>query len=88
MERVDAQVPETEVERRAERTFGVRGRAERLTGERDQNFRLQAEGGEAYILKISNSAEDAPVTDLQTRALLHMAAADPGLPAPKVQPAL
>lgn len=85
LERVDAQVPETEVARLAERTFGVSGRVERLTGERDQNFRLHADTGESYVLKISNSAEDQAVTDLQTRALLHMALADAALPTPKVQ---
>ena len=88
LERVDPQVSLAEAAGLAERAFGVRGQATKLTGERDQNFRLDLEGGERYLLKISNSAEDAGVTDLQTRALLHMAAADPTLATPRVRLAL
>lgn len=88
LERVDLQLSEAEAARLAERAYGVRGQAVRLTGERDQNFRFDAVAGESYVLKISNSAEDAGVTDLQTRALIHMAAVDPGLPTPRVRPTL
>lgn len=88
LEQVDTQVSEADVARLAERAYGVRGRAVRLSGERDQNFRLDADTGESYVLKISNSAEDASVTELQTRALIHMAAADAGLPTPRVRPTL
>jgi Ser/Thr protein kinase RdoA (MazF antagonist) len=86
LEHVDAQVSEAAAARLVQDVFGVAGRAERLSGERDQNFRLQADDGAAFLLKISNSAEAAAVTDLQTRALLHMAAADPTLPTPRIRP--
>ena len=85
LEQVDVRLSAADAERLAEAGFGRRGRAEGLTGERDQNFRLRAHDGADYLLKVSNSAEDPAVTDLQTRALMHMAAADPTLPAPRVQ---
>jgi Ser/Thr protein kinase RdoA (MazF antagonist) len=84
LDHVDPPISESEAERLAT-AFGVGGRAERLGGERDQNFRLLAEDGEAYLLKVSNSAEAPDVTDFQTRALLHMAAADPALPVPRIR---
>jgi Ser/Thr protein kinase RdoA (MazF antagonist) len=36
---------------------------------------------------LRNPAEDRAVTNLQTEALLHLAAADPGLPVPRIFPA-
>jgi hydroxylysine kinase len=87
LEQVDPELSEADAARLADEAFGVAGRAERLTGERDQNFRLIAADGGAWLLKISNSAEPAEVTDLQTQALLHIAAADPTLPMPRVRPA-
>jgi Ser/Thr protein kinase RdoA (MazF antagonist) len=64
--------------------YGFEPRAARLTGERDENFRLTDEGGAQYVLKIANPAEDPAETDLQTAALLHIEAADPALPIPRV----
>ncbi|WP_449376157.1 phosphotransferase [Bosea thiooxidans] len=57
------------------------GEASELTGERDRNYHLRA-GDAHYVLKVSNPAEDPQVIDFQTRALLHIAAVDPGLPVP------
>jgi len=54
----------------------------RLDSERDQNFRLRSLSGREYVLKIANPDEDRAVTNLQTEALLHLAAADPDLPVP------
>ena len=65
--------------------FGVTGALKRLTSERDLNFRIAAtdQGPEqAYVLKLANPAEPAEVTDLQTKALLHLEASN--LPVPKV----
>jgi hydroxylysine kinase len=56
----------------------------RLTGERDENFRLSADDGAEYVLKIANPAENPAETDLQTAALLHLERADPELPVPRV----
>jgi hydroxylysine kinase len=64
--------------------YGFEPRAKRLTGERDENFRLTAEDGSDYVLKIANPAEDPAESDLQTAALLHIEKADPALPCPRV----
>jgi len=52
--------------------WGLEGRLKPLVSERDQNFRLTAQDGRRYVLKIANPAEDPLVTDFQIRALLHI----------------
>lgn len=74
---------EAEAEALARAHFGLTGRASCLTSERDQNFRLVTEHG-AFVLKIANAAEPRGVTEFQTLALLHLEAAAPGLPVPRV----
>jgi Ser/Thr protein kinase RdoA (MazF antagonist) len=64
----------------AAETFGIAGTATPLGGERDQNFRVVAADGRAYVLKVSNTADDAAVLDLQTQALEHLARQNPELP--------
>lgn len=64
--------------------YGFEPRATRLTGERDENFRLTADDGAEYVLKIANPAENPGETDLQTAALLHIETTDPALPCPRV----
>ncbi len=66
--------------------FGIAASARPLGSERDQNLRLRGRDGGDYVLKIANPAEDPAVVDLQTRALLHVAACDPELPVPRVLP--
>jgi hydroxylysine kinase len=85
LEQIDPEVPEADAERLVAEVFGVTGRAARLQGERDQNFRVTGDDGRRYLLKVANSAEDPDITDLQTRALLHIAEADPGAPTPRVR---
>lgn len=70
----------------AREVFGVQGRAKPLTSERDQNFHLRAADGAEFVLKIANAAEDPAVADMQTQAMRHVAAADPGLPTPRAVP--
>lgn len=70
----------------AERFFGIAGRLDPLTSERDQNFRLTADDGRAYVLKIANAAEPVEVTNFQTEALAHVARTAPDLPVPRVIP--
>lgn len=72
-----------DVERIAHDVFGIVSQASELTGERDRNYHLRA-GDAHYVLKVSNPAEDPQVIDLQTRALLHIAAVDPDLPVPRL----
>lgn len=64
--------------------FGKHVRARMLSSERDQNFRLDADSGERYVLKISNHAERADVVDFQNRALDHIHARDASIPIPRV----
>jgi Ser/Thr protein kinase RdoA (MazF antagonist) len=66
------------------RVFGIEGLVTRLTSERDRNFRVRANDGRDYVLKVANSAEPAPVTKFQTDALLHMERVAPDLPVPRV----
>jgi hydroxylysine kinase len=63
------------------RVYGLAGTLKPLSGERDANFLLEcAPGGARCMLKLSHPDEDPLVADFQTQALLHVAAADPGLP--------
>lgn len=73
-----------EIEALAQAGFGLNVRATLLTGERDLNFRLQDGEGRSFVLKIIHPAEAADVSDLQSRALLHIAAAAPDLPVPRL----
>lgn len=75
------ELSEAEAARLAQAHFGLTGRLGRLTSERDVNYLLDGPAGK-YVLKLSNPAEPAAVTDLQTRALLHLEPA--GLPVPRV----
>jgi 4-aminobutyrate aminotransferase-like enzyme/Ser/Thr protein kinase RdoA (MazF antagonist) len=62
--------------------FRLAGTAEALGSERDQTFLID-DGGDGGVLKVSNLGEDAAVLDLETRAILHASAVDPGLPLPQ-----
>jgi hydroxylysine kinase len=86
--RAASPVPEARAQALAAEYYGLPTTARRLDSERDQNFRLRTPDGRDYVLKIANPAEDRPVTNLQTAALLHLAAADPKLPIPRVFQAL
>lgn len=61
--------------------FGLEGDFHRLTSERDVNWRVTTGHG-VFVLKLTNRAEPAPVTDFQTRALLHLEGQD--LPVPRL----
>ena len=69
--------------------YGIAGELTPLSGERDRNYRLEcATNGARFVLKISHPAETALVADFQTRALLHLAQADPSLPVQRIVPTL
>ncbi len=57
-----------------------------LAGERDQNFRVDTAGGQRFLFKISNPADDRPVLAMQTAALGHIEQVDPGLPVMRTRP--
>ncbi|MCP4362932.1 MAG: aminotransferase class III-fold pyridoxal phosphate-dependent enzyme [Chloroflexi bacterium] len=48
-----------------------------LPSERDQNFHLTTNSGQEYILKISGTAEDVSVLELQNQAMIHLSAVWP-----------
>jgi 4-aminobutyrate aminotransferase-like enzyme/Ser/Thr protein kinase RdoA (MazF antagonist) len=64
--------------------FGLDGELTRLDGERDQNFRIDAPDG-AFVLKVSNPAEERAVIAMQVAAMERMAAVEPGLSVPRVR---
>ncbi|MFT4066664.1 phosphotransferase [Paraburkholderia sp.] len=68
--------------------YGIDGTASMLTSERDRNFRIVANDGRGYVLKVGNPAEDPLVADFQTSALLHIEKEAPSLPVPRVVHAL
>lgn len=72
----------------ADKYFGIKASVQRLVSERDQNFRLTAEDGSCFVLKISNHAEQLEVVDFQNQALLYIAKKDASLPVPSVIPTL
>jgi hydroxylysine kinase len=52
--------------------FGLVGEFTELVSERDQNFRLKADSGSSFVVKITGLAEDPVVTDFQIAALIHL----------------
>ena len=67
--------------------FGVESSSLKpLAGERDQNFRVDAAGGQRFLLKISNPADDGPILAMQAAALRHIELVDPGLPVMRALP--
>ncbi len=53
--------------------YGVSGELSALPSERDQNFRLTADNGEVFVLKISGAGEQRGIVELQHDALDHLA---------------
>jgi len=74
-----------EAGRVARELFGISGSPSPLGSERDQNFRIES-SERTFVLKVSNSAEDPAAIDMQTKAMLHVAATDPELPIARVCP--
>ena len=68
--------------------WGIDGELSSLTGERDQNFRITATDGSRYVFKIASPLEDIALVDFQIQALLHLEAADPSIPIPRIHRSL
>jgi Ser/Thr protein kinase RdoA (MazF antagonist) len=68
------EVPLAQVSRVVKDHFELRGDYTPLVSERDQNFRLAADDGNDYVIKISHPSEDTMVTDRQVELLLHLEA--------------
>ena len=71
-----------DAERIARQHFGVDATAEALVSERDQNFRLIETNGAAWVLKVSNAAEDRGVVEMEVAAVDRIADVHPSLPVP------
>ncbi len=68
--------------------WGIEGNLSRLNGEYDLNFLVQAKNGQDYVLKVMHAGCPQDQVDLQIKALEHLASAAPGLPFPRVLPAV
>lgn len=79
-------ISDAEAEHVARAHWGIAARAKLLTGERDRNFHLVAEDGREFVLKFANPAEPPGVTDLQIKALQHVARTDPAFNVPRMIP--
>ncbi len=71
-----------------EACFGLSGELARLPGEADDNFLLDPGGQERYVVKFAHLRADPAVVDVQARVLRHIESAAPGLPVPRVLPAV
>jgi hydroxylysine kinase len=67
--------------------FGLAGQLARLPGEADDNFRLDTADGR-FVVKFAHLRADPAVVSVQVRVLRHIKSAAPGLPVPRVLPAL
>lgn len=76
---------QTEILAHVARHWGLDGDLAPLTAERDLNHRLDSPQGR-FTVKLANPAEPVALTGFQSRALLHVAKADPDLPVPRVVP--
>jgi len=77
-------LPFAEVRDLVARVYGLEGAVTRLSSERDETFRLVTATRGSYVLKIANPAEDPAALAFQDGALLHLAAAAPDVPVPRL----
>ena len=79
-------VPVTEIEaaRIAREIYGIHASADVLPGEYDDNFRLHANDGRQFVLKVMHPARERSFVDMQCQALRHLAEAAPKLVLPRV----
>jgi hydroxylysine kinase len=71
-----------------EACFGLSGELARLPGEADDNFLLEIRDGQRYVVKFAHLRADPAVVDVQVRVLRHIEQTAPGLPVPRVLPAV
>ncbi|CAN5535403.1 aminotransferase class III-fold pyridoxal phosphate-dependent enzyme [soil metagenome] len=68
----------------AQTFYGITATAQELPSERDQNFHLKDVAGQAFVLKLSGTAEQWAVLDFQNQAIRHLTVHAPNLPCPRV----
>jgi len=69
-----------------ERSWGIDGELRPLPSERDVNFAVRVNGADAYVLKLSNRAEDPAFLEMQHAAMATLAAA--GVPCQRPLPSI
>jgi 4-aminobutyrate aminotransferase-like enzyme/Ser/Thr protein kinase RdoA (MazF antagonist) len=79
-------VPAEEAAELAWRHFALSGQVAPLPSERDQNYRLDAEDGSTWVLKISQSGEDSSVMDFQNRVLQRLHDRSTSIRVPRLRP--
>ncbi|WP_132073287.1 aminotransferase class III-fold pyridoxal phosphate-dependent enzyme [Sinorhizobium americanum] len=70
------------------RHFGIEGALAPLDSERDQNFKVAADDGRTFVLKIINAAEPPVEGDFQTALMKHLGEYAGDLPVPRLHPTL
>lgn len=68
--------------------WGIEGRFTRLPSVCDELFRIDADDGQSYVLRLTSPLEDPLATDFQTQALAHLSRSDATLPVPRLVPTL
>lgn len=67
-----------------ETRYGLIGELERLLGERDRNYRLKADSGQSYVVKIVDADESELTSDFQIQALRHLERKECAVAVPRV----
>jgi hydroxylysine kinase len=79
------QLSDAEVALLIKTEYGLDGQLRSLLSERDQNFRLTANDGQRYVVKIAGAAENQKTADFQIQALLHLEARGCKAAVPKIR---
>lgn len=82
------QMPDAEARAVLGDLYGLDGELKRFDTEKDDTFRVTTEDGPRYILKIANPEESAEELDFLNGIMAQVGRADPGIPIPRVIPAL
>ncbi|TDQ83019.1 hydroxylysine kinase /5-phosphonooxy-L-lysine phospho-lyase [Dongia mobilis] len=86
LHRLPPTLPQPQVAAIVADLYGMKGVLTPLDSERDQNFRLAADDGRQWVVKIANAAEDLAALDFQVKLLDHAASIDADLPLPVLLP--
>lgn len=78
-------LPRALIESHVGSQYGLRGDWKELGGEREQNFRLTAQGGEQYVVKVASAHLDLVSIEFQNGALLHLESVELGIRLPTVK---
>lgn len=74
----------SDAEAAVKQVYGASGSIRRLSSERDETFLFTRSDGKDFILKIANPAEDPASLEFQDGALMHLEAAAPNVPVPRL----